>query len=152
MIHSFPKPLPDELIFSVFSRYYVKSGYLVYRSVAEDLYINSTNKPSIEFCNLLTEDAIKAITEIMPFDEFLFGHSMVNYYNTFLPEEKQSRIIHLTSTMKLKELTNLLPLPKSKYPRYLRFCPMCVRESGAVFRSLLAQITSALRHYLLSYS
>ena len=128
MIHNFPKPLPDELIFSIFSRYYVKSGYLVYRSVAENLYINSTNKPSIEFCNLLTEDAIKAITEIMPFDEFLFGHSMVNYYNTFLPEEKQSRVIHLTSTMKLKELTNLLPLPKSKYPRYLRFCPLCVRE------------------------
>lgn len=124
-MHNFPKPLPDELIFSVFSRYYVKSGYLVYRSVAEDLYINPTNKPSIEFCNLLTEDAIRAITAIMPFDDFLFGHSMVNYYNAFLPAEKQSRAISLTKQMNLKELTNLLPLPKSKYIRYLRFCPLC---------------------------
>lgn len=126
MIHNFPKPLPDELIFSVFSRYYVKSGYLIYRSVAEDLYNNSTNKPSIEFCNPLTEDTIKAITETIPFDDLLFGHSMINYYNAFLPEEKQSRVISLTKQMKLKELTNLLPLPKSKYNRYLRYCPLCV--------------------------
>ncbi len=128
MISIFPKPLPDELIFSVFSRYYVRSGYLTYRAVAEDLYVNPANKPSIEFCNLLTEDTIKAITETMPFDDFLFGHSMVNYYNAFLPEEKQSRVVNLTLSMNLKELTNLLPLPKSKYIRYLRFCPLCVKE------------------------
>ena len=104
MISIFPNPLPDELIFSVFSRYYVKSGYLTYRAVAEDLYVNPTNKPSIEFCNLLTEDTIKAITAIMPFDDFLFGHSMINYYNAFLPCEKQSRVISLTEQMNLKEL------------------------------------------------
>lgn len=134
MIHNLPTPLPDELIFSVFSRYYVKSGYLIYRSVAEDLYINPTNKPSFEFCNLLTEDTTKAITEIMPFDDFLFGHTMINYYNAFLSDEKQSRVISLTLSMNLKELTNLLPLPKSKYIRYLRYCPLCVREDREQYR------------------
>jgi len=45
---------------------------------------------------------------------------MVNYYNAFLPEEKQARVICLTKQMNLKELTNLLPLPKSKYIRYVK--------------------------------
>ena len=134
MISIFPQPLPDELIFSVFSRYYVRSGYLTYRAVAEDLYVNPTNKPSIEFCNLLTEDTIKAITAIMPFDDFIFGHSMINYYNAFLPCEKQSRVISLTEQMNLKELTNLLPLPKSKYIRYLRYCPLCVIADREKYR------------------
>ena len=57
MIACFPEQYPDELLFSVFARDYEKSGYLTYRSVAEDLYERHANRPDTDFINPLTEDA-----------------------------------------------------------------------------------------------
>ena len=73
MIGFFPIIYDDELIYSHLSRYYAKSGYLVYRSVAEDLFVYSTNKPSIEFCNSLTSDLLDNITQIMPLQEYIYS-------------------------------------------------------------------------------
>ena len=48
----------DELCYSVFGRFFVRSGYLSYRSVAEDLFVNSKARANMELCNLLTDDAL----------------------------------------------------------------------------------------------
>ena len=51
MISFFPEFYPDELLYSVLSRYYAKSGYTSYIFAAEDLYEKRTVKPDIEFLN-----------------------------------------------------------------------------------------------------
>ena len=61
MIGVFPKPYEDELAYSVFARYFSMSGYQCFSSVAEDLYTNPKNKPSIEFINSLSQDAINYV-------------------------------------------------------------------------------------------
>ena len=128
MIGFFPIIYDDELIYSHLSRYYAKSGYLVYRSVAEDLFVYSTNKPSIEFCNSLTSDLLDNITQIMPLQEYILKHTMVNYYSAFLPWERQKQTFENVVGMDIKKLTNTLPLPKNRQTRYLRYCPLCVQE------------------------
>ena len=40
MITHFPSPYPDELVYSLFSRYYSSSGALSYRCIAEELFKN----------------------------------------------------------------------------------------------------------------
>ena len=119
------KAYEDELCYSLFARYYLHSGYLTYRSAAEDLYINPNAKPNIELCNLLTplcQDQFGSPAA------FICEHTIFNYYNAFLPPEKQAAVWNMALAMDIKKLSNALPIPKSKYVRYLRYCPVCVSE------------------------
>ena len=49
----FPTIYHDELIYSVFSRFYQNAGYPNYIFCAEDLFVNKRVKPDIEFINEL---------------------------------------------------------------------------------------------------
>ena len=115
----------DELCYSVFARYFIQRGYLVYRSVAEDLFVNPNAKPNIELCNLLTD---QCQNQLGAMEHFILEHSLFNYYRAFLSREKQSAVWDMAMAMDIKKLSNALPLPKSKYIRYLRYCPVCVSE------------------------
>lgn len=116
----------DELCYSVFGRFFVRSGYLSYRSVAEDLFVNSKARANMELCNLLTDDAQKQIGSM---ESFILEHSMFNYYRAFLPPDKQAAVWDRAMAMDIKQLSNSLPLAKSKYTRYLRYCTECVKEN-----------------------
>lgn len=130
MINVDNKPYDDELCYSVFARYFVRSGYLSFRSVAEDLFTNPKAKPNIELCNHLT-DAWQS--QLYPAEQFVLDHSMFNYYRAFLSPEKQSEVWNMAKEMNIKQLANCLPVPKSKYTRYLRYCPECVNEDRSKY-------------------
>lgn len=129
MIGVFPKPYEDELAYSVFARYFSMSGYQCFSSVAEDLYTNPKNKPSIEFINPLSQDAINYVVGFYgSLDEFILKHTMFNYYSTFLPHSRKQQAFEFALKMEIKSLMNALPIPQSKASRYLRYCPLCVKE------------------------
>lgn len=58
MIGVYPDVYPDELLYSWFARYYVRSGYTSYIFAARDLFKKSTAKPSLEFLIELTDEAL----------------------------------------------------------------------------------------------
>lgn len=76
MISYFPEIYPDELLYSQLARYYVKSGYTAYRYAAENLFVSRTVRPDIEFVNVLTDDALRAVTRDMPMEEIIMRHTM----------------------------------------------------------------------------
>lgn len=51
MIVQFTSFYPDELVYSLLARYYVKSGYMRYTFAAQDLFASKTVRPNIEFVN-----------------------------------------------------------------------------------------------------
>lgn len=129
MIGVFPKPYEDELAYSVFARYFSMSGYQCYTSIAEDLYTNPKNKPSIEFINSLSQDAINYVVGFYgSLDKFILKHTMFYYYSTFLPHSRKQQAFEFALKMDIKSLMNALPIPQSKASRYLRHCPLCVKE------------------------
>lgn len=125
MIALFPTPFEDELAYSLFARYYERSGYINYRSVAEDLFVNPNVKPNIEFCNLLTNDIQRWIGSM---EEFVDKHTMLPYYLFPLPPERQCKALKKAYAMNVKELVNTLIIPRSRTTKYLRFCPLCVEN------------------------
>ena len=46
-----PEIYPDELVYSWLARYYIKTGYVRYDFVAEELFQSKTVRPDIEFVN-----------------------------------------------------------------------------------------------------
>ena len=125
MIRYFPKIYPDELIYSNFARYYIKSGYIAYRHVAEDLYVNPTIKPNIEFINLLTNNAFKMVTKFNSIDAIIEKHTMFPFYGRFLNKERKNEAFKALCLMQ-SNFNYLLCMPKNNTNRYLRYCPICV--------------------------
>ena len=128
MINYFPSLYEDELVYSLFARYYQKTGYTTYRDVASDLFQNPAVRTDIEFINQLTDDAFNHIQRIKPIERVILENTMYSYYGRFM--EKERRQNAYTSLVQMTgNHMNLLMMKKSKgKDRYLRYCPLCSKE------------------------
>lgn len=134
MIAYFPSPYPDELVYSLFARYSVNSGNLTYGSVAEDLFLNKTVKPDIEFIPQLTPDALHRLSALMPVEKVIEKHTLFQYYARFLNKERRDKAFESLVTGKA-DYRNHLRIPKSKERdiRYLRYCPLCAEDDRRLY-------------------
>lgn len=125
MIGFMPEIYPDELLYSRFARYYERSGYMAYIFAAEDLFQNKNERPDVEFISRLNQDAQSAIHKKMSADEVIMNHTMFPYYGRFLGKERRTEAYFALLNTD-GNYRNLLPIPKAKRQRFLRYCPMCV--------------------------
>lgn len=123
-------PYEDELAYSLLSRCSVKRGYISFVSIAEELFANPKCRPNIELCNQLVSQKNE---QLFTNDSFFAKHTMLNYYMAFLPSDKQNTLWESARNMDIKTLSNRLPFPKSKHRRFLRFCPLCVKENREAY-------------------
>ena len=130
----FPTIYTDELIYSVFSRFYQNAGYPNYIFCAEDLFVNKRVKPDIEFINELKPEIIHLLCRDMIIEHLIEKHTMFPYYARFLPKERRIKGFEALCSMS-GNYNNLLAVPKQKNgkERYLRYCPLCVKEDREVY-------------------
>lgn len=129
MIAQFPSFYPDELVYSLLARYYVRSGYMRYIFAAEDLFQSKTVRPDIEFVNQYTPAALQMLTKNMPLEQVIEKHTMFPYYGRFLFKERRNKAFEALVHMQ-GNYHNLLPMPKRKNgtDRFLRYCPVCAEN------------------------
>ena len=134
MIAFFPEIYPDELLYSQLARYHAKSGYMIYRSAAEDLFNNPTVRPDIDFANRLSNDALKNITRTVSIESIIEKHTMFAYYGRFLNQDRRNTAFRALVSMQ-GNYNNLLPMPKRKKDtdRFLRYCPLCANNDRLNF-------------------
>ncbi len=130
----FPKIYPDELIYSLFARYYQNCGYPNYIFCAEDLFVNKRVRPDIEFINELQPEIIHLLCQDMTIKHLIEKHTMFPYYARFLPKERRIKGFEALCSMS-GNYNNLLAVPKQKNGeiRYLRYCPLCVKEDRCIY-------------------
>lgn len=130
----FPEIYPDELIYSVLARFYVRTGYLTYIFCAEDLFVNKRVRPDIEFVNDLKSEITHLLCKDIPIEQLIEKHSMFPYYARFLPKERRIRAFEALCNMS-GDYNNLLAIPKQKNgeQRYLRYCPLCAEYDRSVY-------------------
>ena len=127
MIGFMPEIYPDELLYSMFARYYERSGYMAYIFAAEDLFQNKNERPDVEFINRLTQDAQSVIHKKMSADEVIMNNTMFPYYGRFLGKERRTEAYFALLNTD-GNYRNLLPIPKAKKQRFLRYCPICLNR------------------------
>ncbi len=127
MIAFFPEIYPDELLYSQLARYSLMSGYTAYIYAAQDLYENKSIRPDAEFLNTFTEDAISAITKNISMRDIVMQHTMFPFYGRFMESGRRKRAYSALLNMS-GDYHNLLAIPKGAKPRFLRFCPECVKS------------------------
>lgn len=129
MMVQFPSFYPDELVYSLLARYYVRTGYLAYSYAAEDLYVHEYTVPDIEFINELQPDAVAAMTKLQPIERIIEKHTMFASYGRFLPKERKMKAFRDLMVMH-GNYNNLLSAPKRRTEegRFLRYCPECAKQ------------------------
>ncbi|WP_026395838.1 TniQ family protein [Acetobacterium malicum] len=127
MIAYFPEPYQDELAYSLFARYYMRSGFATVRDVMAELYVNRWYRADTLFFNKLLPEAVEIMTKHMTIKQFVEKHTMFPYYARFIEQDRRKRALESLINMD-GNYHNLLPIPKGKSGRFLRYCPMCVKE------------------------
>lgn len=125
MIGFMPEPYPDELMYSVLSRYHKMSGHLVFRASAEELFKDPLVRPDVEFINQYTEELLRVLGVDM--ETLVREHTMFSAYARCLPDERKKAAFQSMIRMDGKH-KNLLAIPVRKNVRTLRYCPVCVAE------------------------
>ncbi|MGN1161690.1 MAG: TniQ family protein [Candidatus Fimenecus sp.] len=128
MIAFFPEIYPDELLYSQIARYHSRSGYACYVYTVSDIYQNGKLvHPNVDFVNKYTPDAMNWITKNDTWENIVFEHTMYPAYIRFLP--KQRRIDAMNGIITCEgNWKNLMCIPLLNEPRYIRYCPECVKE------------------------
>ena len=128
MITYFPAIYPDELVYSLLSRFYLQSGYLSYTYAAEDIYAYKQVRPDHEFINVLHPEMRELITKTVQMEELVEKHTMYPYYGRFLGKSRRLKAFEALVSLN-GNYRNLLVIPNKKEgtDRYLRYCPLCAK-------------------------
>lgn len=134
MIGFFPEAYEDELVYSQLARYYVRTGYTSYRAVANELFCNGGARPHIEYFIKFTPEALKAITRNISFEDVIMKHTMYPYYARFYPKEVKKAAFQDLMQMS-GGIRNMLTGSLRRYgeDRFLRYCPMCLKEDKETY-------------------
>lgn len=133
MITYMPTIYPDELVYSWFCRYYVHSGCFSHKTALQELYCKKSDYLSKEFIGNLNNEAMEQIDEIYSLDKLVLDHTMYPQYGRFIPlAEKKEALYRLGHNS--CDVHYLFPvLPRNEGERYLRFCPLCVKEDRETY-------------------
>lgn len=133
MIAYMPTIYPDELVYSWFCRYYVHSGCFSHKTVLQELYCKKSDYLSKEFIGNLNNEALEQIGEIYSLDKLVLDHTMYPQYARFVPlTEKKEALYRLGHDS--CDVHHLFPvLPRNDGERYLRYCPLCVKEDRKTY-------------------
>lgn len=123
----FPSFYPDELLYSLLARYHVKSGNLYFRETSKELFGKVLINLETEFVSPLTSSVKGIITENEEMESVILNHTMFNQYARFLDAEQREKAFDCFVKME-GNYSNCLILHKKEEDRFLRYCPLCVRE------------------------
>lgn len=133
MIVYMPTIYPDELVYSWFCRYYVHSGCFSHKMALQELYCKKSDYLSKEFIGNLNKEAMEQIDKIYSLDRLVLDHTMYPQYARFIPlTEKKEALYRLGRDS--CDVHHLFPvLPRNDGERYLRYCPLCVKEDRETY-------------------
>lgn len=131
MLGFFPDPYPDELLYSACARYAKRSSYLNKRSVINELFGRKGISAIMDFPTRLrhfvsvlpknhnyTVKKLIAENTLFPFHEPFLSSERVEIVRNEIRGESNNKIQTRLGT-KVKQIKN---------PKYLRFCPDCVKD------------------------
>lgn len=162
MMLFFPTPYPDELLFSLCSRYYVRSGNISYKGTLDDLFSNRSLTASISL-----PSGISSLIKNMPphskvnEEQLIHQHTLYFFNTAFLPDKQAKKIFQEMCSDDGKGIYVRSGLNASGVPQneFLRFCEDCMKEDRESYGEMywhrshqLSGIHCCLKHFTPLYN
>ena len=129
----FPTPYPDECYYSIFCRYFARSGSLSHQRIIGELFGEKQGLTAFVFLPRRLElvetwiDKESGVTREM----LALQHSSYPYFSVSFTEsvfENMEKAIQTGKADRKLELQTIRKCTRSYWPEYLRYCPVCARE------------------------
>ncbi len=136
MIGFFPDPYPDELLFSICSRYHERLGYRSRESTGRDLFNAACARVAFDLpCNLDALVAILPHGHRHTVQRFIDENTLLPFYGPFVPPERLPRLRSDMQGDYGSSIHGRLGILTSKINlKHLRFCLLCVKEDREEFK------------------
>jgi hypothetical protein len=158
----FPTPYPDELLFSLCSRYFVRSGNISYKGTLDDLFSNRSLTASIS----LPSGISSLINNMPPYskmneEQLIDQHTLYLFNTAFLPKVQAKTIYQEMCSDDGKGIYVRSGMNASAVPQneFLRFCKECMQEDRKTYGELywhrshqLSGINCCLKHFTPIYN
>lgn len=131
MISFFPKPYPDEILYSIIARYHIRSGNLSPKITLEELFNSRTTAATVDLPSNLSS-LIQSIQLISNYqvEDFIYKYTLYPFYSAFLPPARANKVMESMKALSGGDIHTRAGIMASSItmPRYFRFCPKCFEE------------------------
>ncbi|MBE5967940.1 MAG: hypothetical protein E7255_13415 [Lachnospiraceae bacterium] len=127
MLTFFPKPYPDELLYSIIARYHIWSGNDSYSDTMEQLFDYRLERFTILIPKHLPRLAEKTSEFGLDYETLLYQHTMFPLATCFFSKSSFDNILENTKNIDQNEKSYSL-CNQNLIPKYLRYCPFCIRD------------------------
>lgn len=131
MISFFPKPYPDEILYSIIARYHIRSGNLSPKITLEELFNSRNTAATVDLPSNLTS-LIQNIQLISNYqvEDFIYKYTLYPFYSAFLPPARANKVMESMKALSGGDIHTRAGIMASSItmPRYFRFCPKCFEE------------------------
>ncbi len=94
MLSFFPKPYPDEILYSVLARYHIRSGNMGPKLTVQELFNSNNAIATADLpCNLEALATNLSLISQITGEELIQNHTLYRFYAAFLPQERSQQIL-----------------------------------------------------------
>lgn len=123
----FPSLYPDELVYSLWARYHIKSGNIHYSETSQELFGKVIINPELEFIDILTPTTRAYLTKNISMEEVVLDHTMFKQYARFQSHEKRQELYELLYHTK-GYYASAITINHKEENGTLKYCPLCAKE------------------------
>ncbi|MDU1604723.1 MAG: TnsD family Tn7-like transposition protein [Clostridium sp.] len=131
MISFFPAPYEDEILYSMLSRYHLRSGNTSYVTTNEDLYNEGIITSSIDLPSnngRLVENMPKSFGYTS--EEIIRSYTLFNYYTSFVDAHEKQLALEMLKGNDGRGVHSIVGAAQVsvKQQGYFKICPICYKE------------------------
>jgi len=125
-----PIPYPDELLYSVITRYHLRTNNESPKWTFREIYGTENVIPTIDLSSHLEAFARRSELQGMSADDWIDRHTFFPYYAPFLPKDRANRLRTLMKSSDGSSIHALVGITASTIGRLntLRLCPSCYEQ------------------------
>ncbi|MRR54264.1 MAG: hypothetical protein EG822_07105 [Deltaproteobacteria bacterium] len=137
MLPFFPTPYRDELLYSVFARYHLRSANNSFRATLVNLFGSPTVCATFGLPTCLDALAERITSNrVISMGQLIRDHTLFPFYRPFLSQERADKVIRQMCDPNLGSgIHNTIGQMASRLPAAckLRYCTICIEEDGDDF-------------------
>lgn len=128
----FPSFYPDELAYSLFARYHIKSGNIHFSETSQELFGKVIINPELEFIDILTPTTRAYLTRNISMKQVVLEHTMFKQYARFQTDEKRNELYQLLYHTK-GYYANAITINHKEENGTLKYCPICAKKDREIY-------------------
>ncbi|WP_253199333.1 TnsD family transposase [Clostridium tagluense] len=135
----FPTQYPDELLYSIFARYHIRTGNTSPKNTIKEIFETTTAAAVVDLpCNLETAIKNMPIGSEHTVEELIYNNTLFPYYNAFLPHNRAIKVLKSIRGVYGGDIHTRVGIVGSTITinKFMKYCSKCNAEDKKKYGEL----------------